>query len=56
MEFTTIDLKTSRNVELTAQKKTTAIPSHRGGNEGCYLLLVGVSMKNQFGITGIYTI
>ena len=26
---------------------------HYGGNEGCYLLLVGVSMKNQFGIIGI---
>ncbi len=26
-----------------------------GGNEGCYLLLVGVSMKNQFGIIGMKT-
>lgn len=38
-------------MESRAQKNHHS--RHYGGNEGCYLLLVGVSMKNQFGIIGI---
>lgn len=39
------------NYRFQNKKTTTAVA--RGGNEGCYLLLVGVSMKNQFGIIGM---